>query len=91
MVQACQTTLELSSGQIAENIAQQIEELSGLKAICGSDCISQLGQTESEEADCGSDPSESSSLNSHEPLEATLLIHVDLPCGHLKLTVRAVL
>ena len=79
---------ELSPGQLAENLGQQIEEVSGLQAICGSDCISSLEEPGSEEPGPSSGSSRINDHVSPDLLEATLLIHVDLPHSHLKLTVR---
>ncbi|KAK9844924.1 hypothetical protein WJX74_008697 [Apatococcus lobatus] len=64
----------LSTKHYNENLSQQEEEIQGLQAICGSDCISCLNQAGS-----------SSKL---EPLKATLLINADLPEGQLRLTIR---
>ena len=69
-----QDSLDTSLDEPSENLSQQEEEIQGLQAICGSDCISCLDQA---------GPS-----NKLEPLKATLLIHVDLPKDQLRLTVR---
>lgn len=62
-----------ASVDCSDDLGQQEEEIQGLQAICGSDCISCLDQA-----------GPSSKL---EALKATLLIHVDLPEGQLQLTV----
>ena len=64
----------IASVDCSDDLGQQEEEIQGLQAICGSDCISCLDQA-----------GPSSKL---EALKATLLIHVDLPEGQLQLTVR---
>ena len=81
---------QASSIQVAENLAQQVEEVLGLQAICGNDCISTVNQAGDHAASstAGQPGYQHRLQDGQELLEADLQIHVELPGGHLKLTVR---